>query len=57
MKPGNFGGVYFRNISVRKVKVYGNSRKLIAVCGVWEDADNYSVVLRAMQTKMCCQNT
>lgn len=51
MKPGNFGGVYFRNISVRKVKVYGNSRKLIAVCGVWEDADNYSVVLRAMQTK------
>ena len=33
-----------------KVKEEGKRRKLIGVCGVWEDAENFSMFIRSLQT-------
>ena len=43
--------VHIRNISLKKREGKDNIRKLIAVCGVWDDSDNYSLFLRALQTE------
>lgn len=43
--------IHIRNISLKKRVGKDNLRKLIAVCGVWDDADNYSLFLRSLQTE------
>lgn len=43
--------VHIRNIQLRKRSVIENRRKLIAVCGVWDDSDNYSLFLKALQNE------
>ncbi|MBR4431222.1 MAG: diguanylate cyclase [Clostridiales bacterium] len=43
--------IHIRNITLKKRPVNTNRRKLIAVCGVWADSDNYSLFLRSLQTE------
>ena len=43
--------IHIRNILLRKRNGNDDRRKLIAVCGVWDDSDNYSLFLRALQTE------
>ena len=43
--------IHIRNILLRKRVPKTDLRKLIAVCGVWDDSDNYSLFLRALQTE------
>lgn len=43
--------IHIRNILLRKRVGPQKTRKLIAVCGVWDDSDNYSLFLRALQTE------
>ena len=43
--------IHIRNILLRKRVGNDDQRKLIAVCGVWDDSDNYSLFLRALQTE------
>jgi len=45
--------VHLRNITLKKRPMNINRRKLIVVCGVWDDSDNYSLFLRALQSKAC----
>lgn len=42
--------IHIRNIMLKKREGQDATRKLIAVCGVWDDSDNYSLFLRALQT-------
>lgn len=43
--------IHIRNILLRKRKGNEDTRKLLAVCGVWDDSDNYSLFLKALQTE------
>ncbi len=43
--------IHIRNILLRKRQGPRETRKQIAVCGVWDDSDNYSLFLRALQTE------
>ena len=43
--------IHIRNIILRRREGIKETRKLIAVCGVWDDSDNYSLFLRALQTE------
>lgn len=43
--------IHIRNILLRKRQGPKETRKHIAVCGVWDDSDNYSLFLRALQTE------
>ena len=43
--------IHIRNISLKKRIGVEDRRKLIAVCGVWDDSDNFSLFLRALQTE------
>ncbi len=42
--------IHIRNISLKKREGNDNRRKIIAVCGVWDDSDNFSLFLSALQT-------
>ena len=44
-------GVHIRNMSFVKRKENDDRRKMIGVFGVWEDADNYSLFLRSLQSE------
>ena len=41
--------IHIRNILLRKRVHVTDTRKLLVVCGVWDDSDNYSLFLRALQ--------
>ena len=43
--------IHIRNILLRKRINNEDRRKLIAVCGVWDDSDNYSLFMKALQTE------
>ena len=43
--------IHIRNISLRKRSGLSDRRKLIVVCGVWDDSDNYSLFLKSLQTE------
>ncbi len=43
--------IHIRNILLKKSKGTTETRKLLAVCGVWDDSDNYSLFLKALQTE------
>ena len=43
--------IHIRNILLRKRPGPHETRKLIAICGVWDDSDNYSLFLRSLQTE------
>ena len=43
--------IHIRNILLRKRQGPKQTRKQIAVCGVWDDSDNYSLFLRSLQTE------
>lgn len=42
--------IHIRNILLKKRIGIENRRKLISVCGVWDDSDNFSLFLRALNT-------
>ena len=49
---GNMGSVaqiMLRNIRLDKTSSKTNKRKVLAVCGVWEDADNFNSFVKALQ--------
>ena len=48
--------IKIKNVSLKEVDTYENSRKFIAVCGVWEDAENYYQFLSALQKKEITDN-
>ena len=43
--------IHIRNITLKKRPMHTKRRKLIVVCGVWDDSDNYSLFLRSLQTE------
>lgn len=43
--------VHIRNIILKKRTGNDDRRKLIAVCGVWDDSDNYSLFMRSLLTE------
>lgn len=43
--------IHIRNILLKKRVGELDTRKLIAVCGVWDDSDNYSLFLNSLQTE------
>ena len=43
--------IHIRNILLKKRVGRDETRRLIAVCGVWDDSDNYSLFLRSLQTE------
>lgn len=43
--------VHIRNIIIKKRVGNDNRRKLIAVCGVWDDSNTYSLFLRSLLTE------
>ena len=43
--------IHIRNILLKKSRGTTETRKLLAVCGVWDDSDNYSLFLKALQTE------
>ena len=49
--PVSKASIHIRNISLKRRPLNYDMRKLIVVCGVWDDSDNYSLFLRALQTE------
>lgn len=49
--PISKASIHIRNISLKRRPMNEDRRKFIAVCGVWDDSDNYSLFLRALQTE------
>jgi|GEM_PF-692308 len=45
---GSNAAVRLRNIRLAKAEEHGRLRRPVAVCGVWEDSDNYNLFMRAL---------
>ncbi|MCQ2528614.1 MAG: diguanylate cyclase [Saccharofermentans sp.] len=46
----SLASVKIKNIRLEKISKCEDKRKVIAVCGVWEDAENFNQFISAMQT-------
>ena len=51
IEPISRSPIHIRNISLKRRGGCDERRKLIVVCGVWDDSDNYSLFLKALQTE------